>query len=200
VISEQSMKRIELVNSLVMMRPLAREDIPHIRRLAAAEEIANNTYVPHPYPPEAADEFVQKTRDQWRNDEACVFAIVERASDQFAGCMGIHFQPAHNRAEVGYWIGLPYWGRGLATAALRLIIQFGFEELGLNRIAAGHLPGNLASGRVMQKANMRYEGTLRGALMHRGEYKDELRYAILRSDYDVVYIFDAGKTKETAED
>lgn len=194
------MKRIELVNNLVMMRPLARADIPHIRRLAAAEEIANNTYVPHPYPPEAADEFVQKARDQWRNDEACVFAIVERASDQFAGCMGIHPQPTHNRAEVGYWIGLPYWGRGLATAALRLIIHLGFEELGLNRIAAGHLPGNLASGRVMQKAKMRYEGRLRGTLLHRGECKDELRYAILRADYAADGSQGAGKKKETAED
>ena len=194
------MKRIELGNSLVLMRPLAREDIPQIRRLAAAEEIANNTYVPHPYPPEAADEFVQKTRDQWRKDEACVFAVVESASGEFAGCMGIHFQPAHNRAEIGYWIGVPYWGRGLATAALRLIVQFGFEELGLNRIAAAHLHGNLASGRVMQKADMRYEGRSRGALLHRGEYKDEVRYAILRSDYDAACDRGAGKKKETAED
>ena len=84
---------------------------------------------------------------------------------------------------VGYWIGLPYWGRGLATAALRLIIEFGFETLQLNRIAAGHFPQNPASGRVMQKANMRYEGTLRGALLHRDTYKDELRYAILREEF-----------------
>jgi len=194
------MKQKELVSDLVRMRPLGIADIPHIQRLAAAEEIANNTYVPHPYPPGAAEEFVRKARDQWRDDEAYVFAIIEKASEGFAGCMGIHPLPAHNRAEVGYWIGLPYWGRGLATAALRLIVQFGFEELGLNRIGAGHLPGNLASGRVMQKANMRYEGTLRGALLHRGEYKDEVWYAILRSDYDADCSLGAGKMKETAED
>lgn len=188
------MKQRELVDDLVRMRPLERADIPHIQRLAAAEAIANNTFVPHPYPPEAADEFVQKTREQWRDEEAFVFAIVERAAGLFVGCIGIHPEAAHHRAEVGYWIGLPYWGRGLATAALRLIIQFGFEALKLNRIAAGHFSHNLASGRVMQKANMRYEGLLRGALLHRGEYKDEVRYAILRGD------FDAGTIKETAED
>ena len=195
------MKQKELVSDLVYMRPLGIADIPHIQRLAAAEEIANNTYVPHPYPPGAAEEFVRKARDQWRHDEAYVFAIIEKASEQFAGCMGIHPLPAHNRAEVGYWIGLPYWGRGLATAALRLIIQFGFEELKLNRIAAGHFPQNPASGRVMQKANMRYEGLLRGALFHHDEYKDEVRYAILRRDYNAVRApVGAGKTKETAED
>ncbi len=178
------MKKTLLDSDLVSMRPLGTGDVSFIQRLAAAKEIANNTYVPHPYPPGAAEEFVAKAREQWRSEEAFVFAIVEKASGQFAGCMGIHPASAHNRAEVGYWIGLPYWGRGLATAALRLIIQFGFEELKLNRIAAGHFPHNPASGRVMQKAKMRYEGRLRGALYHHDEYKDELRYAILQSDYE----------------
>ena len=194
------MKKKELVSNLVRMRALGIADIPHIQRLAAAKEIANNTYVPHPYPPGAAEEFVRKARDQWRYDEAYVFAIIEKASDCFAGCMGIHPLPAHHRAEVGYWIGLPYWGRGLATAALRLIIQFGFEELKLNRIAAGHFPHNPASGRVMQKAKMRYEGLLRGALFHHDEYKDEARYAILRGDFDADQTPGTRKTKETAED
>ena len=178
------MKKPLLDSDLVCMRPLGTGDVSSIQRLAAAKEIANNTYVPHPYPPGAAEEFVAKAREQWRSEEAFVFAIIEKASGQFAGCMGIHPASAHNRAEVGYWIGRPYWGRGLATAALRLIIQFGFDELKLNRIAAGHLPHNPASGRVMQKAKMRYEGRLRGALYHHDEYKDELRYAILRADYE----------------
>ncbi len=178
------MKRVKLQCDIVRLRALESADTPPIQRLAGAKAIAENTYVPHPYPPEAAQAFIQKTGEQWRSGDAYVFAIIERAGDQFVGCMGIHPQPAHNRAEVGYWVGLPYWGRGFATAALRLIIRFGFDELKLNRIAAGHFRHNRASGRVMQKAKMRYEGRLRGALCHRGEYKDELRYAILRDDYE----------------
>lgn len=193
------MKKPELNSDLVRMRPLDTEDIPAIQRLAAAEEIAKNTFVPHPYPPDGAEKFVEQALKGWRQDEAYVFAIIEKASAEFAGCMGIHPVPAHHRAEVGYWIGLPFWGRGLATAALRLIIQFGFETLQLNRIAAGHFPQNPASGRVMQKANMRYEGILRGALLHGDEYKDEVRYAILREDFAALRRA-AGKTKETAED
>ena len=194
------MKKTELISDLVRMRPLETVDIAPIQRLAAAEEIAKNTYVPHPYPPDGAEQFVQLAREGWRDEDAYVFAVIEKASEEFAGCMGIHPVPAHHRAEVGYWIGLPFWGRGLATAALRLIIQFGFEALKLNRIAAGHFPHNPASGRVMQKANMRYEGTLRGALFHRDEYKDEARYAILRKEFAANKAPGAGKTKETAED
>jgi len=193
-------KKTELNSDLVRMRPLDTVDIPVIQRLAAAEEIARNTFVPHPYPPDGAEIFVEQAREGWRENDAYVFAIIEKASEEFAGCMGIHPEPAHHRAVVGYWIGLPYWGRGLATAALRLIIQFGFETLELNRIAAGHFPRNPASGRVMQKANMRYEGTLRGALLHRDEYKDEVRYAILREDFEAGKRQTAGKRKETAED
>ena len=182
--SEDKMKKHVLDGDLARMRPLETGDIPAIQRLAAAREIAINTFVPHPYPPEAGREFVQKAREQLQAEEAYVFAILEKPSERFVGCMGIHPTPAHHRAEVGYWVGLPYWGRGLATAALRLVIQFGFEELKLNRIAAAHFPHNPASGRVMQKANMRYEGLLRGSIFHHGEYKDEARYAILRADYE----------------
>ena len=173
------MEKKVLEADLVRMRPIETVDIPHIQRLAAAEEIAKNTYVPHPYPPDGSKEFVQKVREQWRYEEAFVFAIIERATERFVGCMGIHPMPAHNRAEVGYWIGVPYWGRGLATAALRLIIQFGFEELKLNRIAAGHFPHNPASGRVMQKVNMRYEGPAAGGAIpsRRIQGRDSLRHS-----------------------
>ena len=195
------MQKKVLESNLVRMRPLEAADIPQIQTFAAAKEIADNTFVPHPYPPDAAREFVEKVREQWRYDKAFVFAIIDRSTNRFAGCIGIHPIRAHNRAEVGYWIGKPFWGRGLATAALRLIIQFGFEALKLNRIAAGHFPYNPASGRVMAKAKMRQEGVLRGALFHREQYKDEVRYAILREDYDADGASNAeGKTKGTAED
>ena len=168
----------------IRMRPLERRDAPPILALASAAEIAENTFVPHPYPPEAALEFIDKTRERWRYDEGFTFAIIDKSADKFVGAMGIHPEEKHHTAEVGYWIGKPFWGRGLATAALRLIIQFGFEQLELNRIQAGHFRQNTASGRVMQKANMRREGMQRQGMYHRETYKDVVYYAILRQDYE----------------
>lgn len=177
------MEPVILANDLVKMRPLAPADIESVFALASAREIAENTFVPHPYSLDAAQEFVDRVRGQWSTDEAYVFAILDKATDAFAGVMGIHPEASHNSATVGYWIGKPFWGRGIATAALRLLIEFGFERLELNRIEAGHLAHNAASGRVMQKADMRCEGTRRGSQLHRGQYKDAVWYAIIREDY-----------------
>ena len=191
------MKRLKLENDRLMMRPLEARDSGAILELVVAPEIAANTFVPQPYPPEAADEFIQRGRDSWRDDDAYVFAIIEKSSQRFAGCMGIHPVSEHNRAEVGYWLGAPFWGRGLATSALRLLLQFGFETLKLNRVEAGCFDHNPASGRVMEKAGLRLEGLRRQYVMHREQYKDVLWYAILREDYAAQA---ATERKETAED
>ena len=176
------METVVLANELIMMRSFEPADVVPVLALASAREIAENTFVPHPYSQDAAEEFVNRVREQWSSDEAYVFAILDRSSDAFVGAMGIHPEGKHNSAKVGFWIGKPFWGRGLATSALGLLIRFGFEQLNLNRIEAGHLVHNAASGRVMQKADMRYEGIRRQALLHRNQYKDVVWYAILRED------------------
>ncbi len=195
------MEKTILESDALLMRPFEASDIDEIPALVVAPEIADNTFVPRPYPEEAALEFVRLARERWKNDEAYVFAIIDKSISRFVGCMGIHPVREHNRAEVGYWIGKPYWGKGLATGALRLLIGFGFDVLKLNRIEAGHFDYNPASGRVLLKANMRYEGERRGFVLHRDQYKDVRWYAILREEYAADRAASSSeKTKETAED
>jgi len=173
-----------LESDIIKMRRLEHTDFANIIHYASAIEIANNTFVPHPYPPEAAIEFIAVTRDAWDNNSGFVFALIEKANDNFVGVMGLDPEPKHHFAEIGYWIGKPFWGKGYATSALRLIIQFGFEILEINRLQARHFTHNPASGRVMQKAGMIYEGTSRQAFYHREVYKDSVLYAMLKEDYD----------------
>ena len=92
-------------------------------------------------------------------------------------------KPEHDHAELGYWIGVPYWGAGYATEGARAVMQFGFETLSLNRIFASHFSRNPASGRVLQKIGMRYEGTLRRHLKKWDEYIDLECYGVLRSEF-----------------
>jgi [ribosomal protein S5]-alanine N-acetyltransferase len=177
------MKAPILESDVIKMRRLEHDDIASIIEYASNIEIANNTFVPHPYPPEAAIEFVTITREQWNKDEGYVFALIEKQRGSFVGVMGLHPEPKNYLAEVGYWIGQPHWGKGYATYALRLLIQFAFERTDLNRVYARHFLTNPASGRVMEKAGMTYEGTSRQVVFHHEEFKDAALYAILKEDY-----------------
>ena len=90
----------------------------------------------------------------------------------------------HARAEMGYWIGKPYWNNGYCTEAAEAVLRYGFTELGLNRIYAHHFGRNPASGRVMEKIGMVYEGCLRQHVQRWGVFEDLKIYAILKSEYE----------------
>ena len=167
------------------MRPFTLADAPEVARLAGAREVAAGTLeVPHPYPPGAAERWISSHGETFSSGSGFNFAIERRADRALLGSIGGGVEREHARAEIGYWIGVPYWGRGYATEAARAVIRFGFESLGLNRIYAYHFENNPASGRVLQKAGMRYEGTRRRHTLKWGEFLDSDLYAILRSEYD----------------
>ena len=100
------------------------------------------------------------------------------------GVMGLHFRFDHQRAEIGYWIGAPFWNRGYATEAAAAMLDFGFDELDLNRIEGQFITRNPASGRVMEKLGMRREGVRRQHLMKWDRLEDTAIYAVLKSDRD----------------
>jgi RimJ/RimL family protein N-acetyltransferase len=97
--------------------------------------------------------------------------------------MGLRVDTSQSRGELGYWIGKSYWGAGYATEAAAAVIEHGFTTLGLNRIHAHHMRRNPASGRVLQKLGMLYEGSLRQHFQRDGRFEDMECYGILRSEY-----------------
>ena len=94
----------------------------------------------------------------------------------------VNFSVAHQRGEVGFCLAYDNWNQGYTTEALRLLIAFMFNEVGLNRIEARHLMDNPASGRVMEKVGMQKEGLHRQMIFMKGAYRDMVRYAILKQD------------------
>jgi RimJ/RimL family protein N-acetyltransferase len=98
------------------------------------------------------------------------------------GAVGLRVDRDHARAELGYWIGKPYWGRGYATEAARAALRWGFDSLGLERIYAYHFARNAASGRVLRKIGMTPEGIARRHVRKWGEYHDSPLYSILRGE------------------
>jgi len=160
------------------------EDAPAVQQLVGAYEVALNTLsIPHPYPAGAAAEWIAANEKSFEEGKTINLGIFVRDTGEVAGSIGLVLKPEHDKAEIGYWIGVPYWGRGYATEAARAIIDYGFRERNLNRIDAGHFGRNPSSGRVMQKVGMQYEGRLRQSIRKWDEYMDVDYYAILRSDW-----------------
>jgi RimJ/RimL family protein N-acetyltransferase len=84
---------------------------------------------------------------------------------------------------MGFWIGVPSWGRGYATEVARRVVGYAFEELKLNRVYAHHMVRNPASGRVLEKVGMRREGLLRQRVRKWGVFEDVVLLAILHDDW-----------------
>jgi [ribosomal protein S5]-alanine N-acetyltransferase len=116
---------------------------------------------------------------------AVSWGIVLRGQDKVVGTCGFTAIGArHARAELGYGLRRDLWGKGLMPEAVRAVVRYGFEKLGLNRIDARCFVENAASARVMEKAGMTFEGVLREQILAKGRFIDLKMYAILRRDWN----------------
>ncbi|MES2016713.1 MAG: GNAT family protein [Pseudomonadota bacterium] len=107
------------------------------------------------------------------------------SGQQLCGAVRInHIERDDRKASVGYYLGAQYQGRGLATMALRAMLEFAFERLDLNRIELRCASENLASQRVAQRLGFAWEGLLRQAELIDGVYHDHFVHALLREDFD----------------
>ena len=141
---------------------------------------ATTLRIPHPYTESDARDFIAATQEDFSSGSGLRLGIVLRASDTLCGGVGLRIKADHRRAELGYWIGVPYWGNGYATEAARAVVKYGFETLGLHRIFASHFANNPASARVLRKIGMRHEGSLRAHILKWGEFLDLEMYGMVR--------------------
>jgi RimJ/RimL family protein N-acetyltransferase len=139
--------------------------------------------IPHPYEDGLAEKWIANQREWFERHQQVVFAVTLRRGGTLLGATGLQLDLADLRAELGYWIGRPYWGHGYCTEAARATLDFGFEQLGLNRIFAHHFARNPASGRVMQKIGMTREGCLRQHVKKWDAFEDLELYGILKDHW-----------------
>jgi RimJ/RimL family protein N-acetyltransferase len=165
----------------LVLRPFRVEDAPEVQRLAGDRAIAATTLrIPHPYPDGAAEAWIAKLTPAFESGESAMFAITRVADGFFLGAIGLEITRSHDRAELGYWIGKPYWGNGYCTEAARAVVRYAFEDLGLNRITAAYFANNSASGRVMQNIGMNYEGHRVQEIKKWGKFEDLILYGLVR--------------------
>lgn len=149
---------------------------------AALVKYANNRHIwinlrdrfPHPYTRSDARDYLALVRDA---AEETLFAL--EVDGEAAGSIGYVLQPDVERvsAEIGYWLGEPFWGRGIATAALRAMTRHAIARHHLTRVYALPFARNTASCRVLEKAGYTIEGRLRQSAVKDGEILDQVLYA-----------------------
>jgi ribosomal-protein-alanine N-acetyltransferase len=168
----------------LVLREFTREDAPEVRQLAGAREIARMTLlIPYPYEDGMAEEWIASLRPSYEAGEHVTFAVVLREGGELVGSIGMNLNARDNNGELGYWIGVPYWGCGYCTEGASEIVRYGFEVLGLHRIHSNHFGSNPASGRVMQKVGMVREGTRREHYRKWGEYENRVEYGLLVGEW-----------------
>jgi RimJ/RimL family protein N-acetyltransferase/ubiquinone/menaquinone biosynthesis C-methylase UbiE len=176
-------KETRLTDGTVTLRNFRRTDKYRMAEMANNEKVAINLRdaFPHPYALADAQLFINTFIGQ---NPVQVFAIEYQG--KYVGNIGLHRQDDvySKSAELGYFIGEPYWNRGITTRAVKLICDYGFKELDVVRIYSGVFEFNTASQRVLEKCGFEREAVMRSAVCKKGRIFDEIRYAkVIRPSY-----------------
>ncbi len=174
----------ELTTDRLHMRGFQLSDASEIQRLAGTYEVAEMTLnIPHPYINGMAEIWIESHQEEYDAGMSVIFALCDKKTEQLLGAVGLTITQRFNRAELGYWVGQPFWGQGYATEAARAIVNYGFEALNLNKVTASHMTRNPASGRVMEKIGMKKEGLLKQHALKWDQFVDLAVYGILAVDW-----------------
>ncbi len=168
-----------LVEGKISLRSLRKSDIPQLTKLANNKNVWDNLrdLIPHPYLEKDAEEFIELTP---AGEVNLTFGI--EFEGELCGVIGLVPQKDVYRksAEIGYWIGEPYWGKGIATIAVDLMTRYGLDDLNFARIFTGVFEYNIASMRVLEKNGYQTEGVAKMAVIKNGKTWDEHRFSITR--------------------
>ena len=167
------------------IRPWSAQDADALLKYANNYHIWKNLRdgFPHPYTAQNAQDFLKAATAQ---DPVTYFAIA--TAEEAIGGIGITLNQDVHRltAEMGYWLGEPFWGKGLMTETVARFTDFAFERFGLARIYAEPYTTNQASCRVLEKAGFELEGRMRSSVIKEGRIGDQFLYAKIRTPQEKV--------------
>jgi len=148
----------EITTARLRMRPLQPEDATEVFRLVNDFQVAGNlARVPFPYRQSVAATWIASTAEQAARGDGFHLAIT--ADERLIGCIGLTLNRGNpGEAEIGYWIGVKFWGQGFAREAARAVLEWGFSALGLDRVVASALTDNTGSQNVLMACGFTRKG------------------------------------------
>lgn len=178
---------IKIEGTRINLRPVKKSDAESICQYAKDEEISRFTFIPHPYTLKDAQDFIKLTQSARRKQSQYHFGMEDKESGRIIGMIGLNeVNHYHQRAELGYWLGRPFWGQEITAEAIRLMLRFCFGDLNLNRVTAFVFPDNNASRRVLEKVGFKCEGLLRQHLKQNNRMRDSYLYSILKEEWQAL--------------
>lgn len=162
-------------------------DINAIKDLAGHPKIAETTLnIPSSYTIQDATNWINGIYEGYKKNTQITFAIRTKHYLTLMGAISLKINQKFNNAEIGYWVGVPYWNKGYATEVLARIIRFCFEDLLLHKIFATYLAHNEPSGKVMRKNGMVREGVLKDHIKKGEKYFDLIQYRLTKSEFQTI--------------
>jgi len=173
---------MELIGQIATLRPWRLADAPSLVKYANNPNVARQLRdrFPHPYTAADARQFIQSVANA---RPATTFAII--VDDLAVG--GTGFAPGADverfSAEIGYWLGEPFWGRGITADAVRLVSDYAFVTCNMLRLFALPFADNAQSIRVLEKAGYTREALLRASSVKEGRPRDQALYALVNAGW-----------------
>ncbi len=173
----------------IILRKLKLSDVQDIcENLQNKEMVKWTLNIPWPYKKQDAIKWIRKSQYRLKNKEEYTFGIILKTTTKLIGSISLmHVDYKNKNAEIGYWLGKKYWGQGFMTESVKLILKFAFGKLKLHRVYANLFEENIASKKVLKKCGFRLEGRIRECRFRYGKWHNELKYGMLRSEYEKLY-------------
>jgi len=145
-----------LTTARLVLRGFTEDDVDPLYHILSAADVLR--YFPDPKPPprERVHKIISRQLQHWEEHRYGWWALEPRSNKGLIGWSGLQFISETAEVEVGYLLGQPFWGQGLATEAAQACVRYGFEQLGLETIVGIVHPDNIASQRVVEKLGLSF--------------------------------------------
>lgn len=175
----------EIITSRLCLNQITLSDVPLIVEYAGNPKVSAMTLnIPHPYSEKDAHFWINMANEGFKTGTQYTFAVRCKNKPELIGGIGLRLNRRFDTSELGYWIGEPHWNQGFASEAVSGILEYGFNNLNLNKIYATHLVENPASGKVMMKNRMIKEGELKEHTKKGGQYKSLIQYRLTKTEFE----------------
>ena len=171
-----------LIGERIILRKITKSDLSDVHEYASDARVPEYLlWQPHPTL-SYTKQYLAIVEKKYKKGEFYDYGI-EYMGKMIGTCGFKCFSIVNQCADIGFVLNSNFWGKGIAKEAAMLVLKYGFEVLGLKRIEARYMIENEASRKVMEKCNMKFEGTLRSAMLVKGKYRDIGICSILREEY-----------------